>query len=113
MDRLFVDEAPEWLNYMFEILTRDIENELEQNSEFYKKIKSGKEEIYDTFPVFSQLIEVSDDKNGISLTANESIKFAELIHAESEIVEMIQRMLYIKGLRDGILFAKYSGLLND
>lgn len=107
LDRIISDDAAGWLGYMYELLDREITIELEENSSSYKEIRKKIKNLYDAYPEFEKIIDNSDNQKALVLSEERAKKLAELVEAEFKILEICQRMLYIKGIRDGINYSKY------
>ena len=111
IDQLFVEDAPDWLNHMYETLIKDITMRLRKDSLTYQTLITKMNKLYDENPQFVPIMENEQEQKELTLTALEVKKLAELINAELEAAEMYKRMLYVRGLRDGILFAQNIELL--
>lgn len=113
LDQLFIEQAPEWINMMYESILKEVTLDLRENSDFYMKMQKKISGIYEEYPEFARIIENEEEQKEVSLSKESAKKLAELIRAELEVMEIYQRMIYLRGWRAGILCAKYVGLAKD
>ena len=111
IDQLFVEDAPDWLNHMYETLIKDVTTRLRKDSVTYQTMIKKMNKLYEENQQFVPIMENEQEQKELTLTALEVKKLAELMNAEFEVAEMYKRMLYVRGLRDGILFAQDVKLL--
>lgn len=110
LDGLFHGEAPEWVDILFECLSKEITIDLAHRSETFTGLKKKIHHIFKEHPEFIPIIEMEEVQGSLNLSAENIKMLSELIGAEIEIMELYQRMLYVRGCRDGIRYAEYAGV---
>lgn len=110
LDDLFSRNAPDWLNMLFEEEEKEIRHDLKRGSDYFLELERVRTSIYEAYPKFAQLME-NDVEDDFALSQTEAQKLALLIRAETEIMEMYQRLFYFRGCRDGLHLAEYEGIV--
>ena len=113
IDRLFIDSAPEWINLQYETLMKEVKVKLENESETYRSFIEKEEELYKRYPKIELLMENAEELLNVTFTKEEVRGLDELVQVKNELNEMYQRMMYIKGIKDGILLSMYSDITKE
>lgn len=113
IDQLFIEDAPAWLNLHYEMLVKEITTKLAAESQCYRKYLKKMDELYDLHPKIVEIMEYSKNLSEMVFSTEEIMALAELIQLENEVSELYQRMLYIKGIRNGVLLSMYSDITKE
>lgn len=109
MDELYV-ETPQWMEILFQKVESEIIRDLEKHSEYFRNLRKKVHRICGENPEFVAIIENQEEQKAMNLSEKEAKKLAELHLAKIEQDDMIKRLFYCRGCRDGVRYAKYVGI---
>lgn len=101
IDHFFEKQASAWVNYMFDEIDKQITVTLRTHSKEYQKLKNRLEDIYTGFPEIVKVLE-KDEVGELNYSKKQTEKLSEAIDIQIKIMELYQRMAYVKGVMDGI-----------